>query len=191
MSSLYTFLSVDVVKFFASTLGIALSAGAISAELERGVLSAILPKPIGRWEVYAGKWLGLFVFCSLNIVVWTTVIWGIATLRSPDTAHTAVWHALPYVLIYPALFVSVGLTYSTFAGFGLAAGLTILTAGIGWSEGIFYALNKTFDVTLLGTLSVVSGYSVSARSDVALGIEKPGNPANIWGSEYWGPLSVP
>lgn len=158
VSSLYTFLATDIVKFFASTLAISLSAGAISAELERGVLSAILPKPIGRWEVYAGKWLGLFVFCALNVLVWCAVIYGIATLRSPTTGHAAVWHALPFVLIYPAVFVSVGLTYSTFAGFGLAAGLTILTAGVGWSEGVFYALNKTFDVKLLGTLSVLSGY---------------------------------
>lgn len=158
VSSLYTFLSVDVVKFFVSTLAIALSAGAISAELERGVLSSILPKPISRFAVYAGKWLGLVGFCVINLLVWCAVIWAVATYRSPETSHRAVWDAIPYLLFYPAIFVSVGLTYSTFAGFGLAAGLSIITAGIGWSEGIFYTLNKAFDVQVLGTLSKVSSY---------------------------------
>ena len=158
VSSLYTFLTISVVKFFVSTLAIALSAGAISAELERGVLSSILPKPISRLAVYGGKWLGLFGFCVINLVIWLAVVFVVATYRSPDTSHVGVWRALPYLLFYPALFVSVGLTYSTFAGFGLAAGLTILTAGVGWSEGIFYTLNSAFDVPLLGTLSKVSGY---------------------------------
>ncbi len=158
VASLYTFLSVDIVKFFVSTLGIALSAGAISAELERGVLSSILPKPISRFSVYAGKWLGLFGFCVLNLLIWCAVIWAIATYRSPDTSHRALWNAVPYLLFYPAVFVSVGLTYSTFAGFGLAAGLSIITAGVGWSEGIFYLLYQRLGVQLLGTLSKASGY---------------------------------
>lgn len=158
IASLYTFLGTDIVKFFVSTLAIALSAGAISAELERGVLSAILPKPLSRFSVYAGKWLGLFGFCVFNLLVWLSVIYCVAVYRSPDTSHIAIWKALPYLLFYPAVFVSVGLTYSTFAGFGLAAGLTIITAGIGWSEGVFYGLNNAFQVPLLATLSTVSGY---------------------------------
>jgi len=158
VSSLYTFLAVDIVKFFTSTLAIALASGAISAELERGVLSAILPKPISRFSVFAGKWLGLFGFCVLNLLVWLTVIFIVATYRSPTTSHQAVWHAFPYLLFYPAMFVTVGLTLSSFAGFGLAAGLAILTAGIGWSEGIFYVLNETFDVPMLASCSKVAGY---------------------------------
>ncbi len=158
VSSLYLFLATDVAKFFVSTLALALSAGAISAELERGVLSSILPKPISRFSVYAGKWVGLFGFCVLNLVIWLGVIWAVATYRSPDESHGTLWHALPYLLLYPAIFVSLGLTYSTFAGFGLATGLAILTAGVGWSEGIFYSLNQAFDVRLLGTLSKASGY---------------------------------
>lgn len=158
VASLYTFLSIDVVKFFVSTLAIALSAGAISAELERGVLSAILPKPLSRFSVYAGKWLGLFGFCVFNLLLWLAVIYSVAVFRSPDTSHVNIFRALPYLLFYPAVFVSVGLTYSTFAGFGLAAGLTILTAGIGWSEGVFYLFHERLQIALLGKLSTVAGY---------------------------------
>ena len=158
VASLYSFLAVDIVKFFTATLAIALSAGAISAELERGVLSSILPKPVSRFSVYAGKWLGLFGFCALNLVLWLLVVYTVSVYRSPETSHTGLFRALPYLLFYPAIFVSVGLTYSTFAGFGLAAGLTIITAGIGWAENIFFRLNEAFDVPLLATLSKVAGY---------------------------------
>ena len=94
-TSIYIFFSIDIVKFFAAVFAISLSAGAISAELERGVLSSILPKPISRLSVYAGKWLGLFLFVAANVLVWAVVIWGVATYRAPDASHRAVWNAVP------------------------------------------------------------------------------------------------
>ena len=43
-----------IAEFFAFLFAIALSAGTISSEIDRGVLAVILPKPIGRWSVYCG-----------------------------------------------------------------------------------------------------------------------------------------
>ena len=157
-SSLYVFFSIDILKFFASIFGIALASGAISGELERGVLSSILPKPITRLSVYAGKWLGLFLFVAANVLLWATVIWLVATYRAPDTSHAAVWHALPYLMLYPAMFVTLALMFSTFASFPLAGGLAILFTGVGWSEAVLYILKLEFDIALLGKLSKAAGF---------------------------------
>jgi ABC-type transport system involved in multi-copper enzyme maturation permease subunit len=157
-SSIYIALSTDIVKFFASVFAIALASGAISSELERGVLSSILPKPMSRLSVYAGKWLGLFLFVATNLFVWAAVIWGVAAYRAPEMSHTGIWKALPYLLLYPAVFVTLGLLFSAFASFPLAAGLSILFTGVGWSEGVLYLLNQAFDIRLLATLSTAAGY---------------------------------
>ena len=73
-TSFYVLLTTDIVEFFASVFAISLGAGALGAELGRGVLSLILPKPVTRFSVYAGTWLGLFIFVALTVVVWLGVI---------------------------------------------------------------------------------------------------------------------
>ena len=178
LTSIYIFFSVDIIKFFAAVFAISLSAGAISAELERGVLSSILPKPISRLAVYAGKWLGLFLFVGANVLVWTAVIWAVATYRAPDVSHRAVWDALPYLLLYPAMFVTLALLFSTFASFPLAGGLAILFTGIGWSEAILYLLNEQFDIQVLSRLSRFAGYVM------------PLGRMSRWVAEGMGPLTV-
>lgn len=157
-ASVFVFFSIDIVKFFASVFAIALASGSISAELERGVLSSILPKPITRFSVYAGKWLGLYLFSAANVVFWVLVIFAVATYRAPQASHTSLFDALPYLLLYPAVFTTIALLFSTFASYPLAAGLSILAAGVGWSEGVFYVLNELFDIEMLTSASKVAGY---------------------------------
>jgi hypothetical protein len=157
-AAIYTSVATDMVKFFASVLAVSLGAGAISAEIERGTLSSILPKPITRFSVYAGKWLGLFLFLALNVVAWDAVIWGVATYRNPEASHASIWHTLPVLLLYPAVFTSLALAFSAFASFPLAAGLSILAAGLGWAEGALYVFWRLFDIEMLRTLSAIAGY---------------------------------
>lgn len=158
VAGIYVVFATDIVKFFASVFAIALAAGSISAELERGVLSSILPKPIPRLSVYAGKWLGLAAFVVLNVVVWDVVIWGVASVRAPHVSHRGVFSALPYLLLYPVLFTTLALFFSAFAAFPLAAGLSILLTGVGWSETILYLLGERLDVDVLLSLSRAAGW---------------------------------
>jgi Cu-processing system permease protein len=157
-ASIYVYFATDIVKFFASVFGIALASGSISAELERGVLSSILPKPITRLSVYAGKWLGLFAFVAANVFFWEGVIYAVAAYRDPGTSHQGILEAIPTLLLYPAMFVSLALCFSTFASFPLAAGLSILGTAIGWAENILYVLYWQFDIEMLKKLSLLSGY---------------------------------
>jgi len=158
VAGIYVVFATDIVKFFASVFAIALAAGSISAELDRGVLSSILPKPIPRLSVYAGKWLGLVAFVVLNVVAWDVVIWGVASVRAPHISHRGVFSALPYLLLYPVLFTTLALFFSAFAAFPLAAGLSILLTGVGWSETILHLLGTRLDVDLLLSLSRAAGW---------------------------------
>lgn len=58
-----------VVSFIGSLLAIFLSVGTISAEIDAGTLHAVVPKPVRRWEIVMGKWLG---FAALLIIY----VWG-------------------------------------------------------------------------------------------------------------------
>jgi ABC-type transport system involved in multi-copper enzyme maturation permease subunit len=50
---------VWVVSMASALLAIFASAGTLGAEIESHTLHAIASKPVGRWEIVAGKWLGL------------------------------------------------------------------------------------------------------------------------------------
>jgi len=59
------------VDFIAGLLAIFSSVGTISTEIEQGTLHAIVPKPLRRWEVVIGKWLGFAAMLAIYVVVTT------------------------------------------------------------------------------------------------------------------------
>lgn len=54
-----------------------LGAGAIAAELEAGQLQMVMVKPIGRWELWVGKWLGVLGVDLVLLVLSLTVAMGL------------------------------------------------------------------------------------------------------------------
>ncbi|WP_395091494.1 ABC transporter permease [Armatimonas sp.] len=157
---LYIFLGTDILKFFGAVFGIALASGAISSEIDRGVLSTILPKPLTRTAVYAGKWLGILGFVLGSLLLWALVLFAVATLRDPAHSHRNLFAALPCLALYPVVFTSLALCFSTFTAFPLAAGLSVMAAGIGWAEGLLRFLERTFAIQALGIFASTASYAM-------------------------------
>ncbi|MBI3970400.1 MAG: ABC transporter permease subunit [Chloroflexi bacterium] len=57
------------VSNIAGLLAIFLAAGTIAQEIEQGTLHSILCKPIARWQVVLGKWLGGSAMLSVYVAV--------------------------------------------------------------------------------------------------------------------------
>jgi Cu-processing system permease protein len=155
---LYIFLGTDILKFFGAVFGIALASGAISSEVDRGVLSTILPKPLTRTSVYAGKWLGILGFVLGSVLIWALVLFTVATVRDPHHSHRTIFLALPCLALYPLVFTTLALCFSTFSAFPLAAGLSVMAAGIGWAEGLLRFLERTFAIQALGIFARTASY---------------------------------
>ncbi|MHB1004596.1 MAG: ABC transporter permease subunit [Chloroflexota bacterium] len=73
-----------VVNFLAGLLSIFSAVGTISSEIDSGTLHAIVPKPVRRWEIVLGKWLGYAVMLVIYLVAMgvalmaiVTIVWGI------------------------------------------------------------------------------------------------------------------
>lgn len=75
-----TLLGLYAVNFLAGLLAIFTAVGTISSEIDSGTLHAILPKPIRRWEVVIGKWLGFAVMIVAYLVLMSTAIFTIMAL---------------------------------------------------------------------------------------------------------------
>jgi hypothetical protein len=128
---------VDIIKFFSSVLAILLSAGAITSEIERGYLAAILPRPLHRFELFLGKWLGVMLFCGANALLWTAMLWLSVLLQGEPRAE--MWHALPYVLLYPVMYGTLALTLSSFSSAPIASMFTVAAGAFAYFQRPFPA----------------------------------------------------
>ena len=80
-----TVLAIWMVYLLSSTLTIVFTANMISGEVEAGTFAIIVPKPLTRVEIVAGKWLGyalivcvytaLMFLSFLAVIYWQTGYW--------------------------------------------------------------------------------------------------------------------
>ncbi|MGQ9901369.1 MAG: ABC transporter permease, partial [Fimbriimonadales bacterium] len=150
---------IDAIKFFSAVLAILLSAGAITAEIERGYLAAILPRPLHRWELYAGKWLGVMLFSAANATLWTAMLWVSVALQGEPRVE--MWRALPYVLLYPILYGTLALALSSFLGASIASMFTVALGAFAYfSDHFLRPIAAFFDVRLLQQMIWLSEWTL-------------------------------
>jgi ABC-type transport system involved in multi-copper enzyme maturation permease subunit len=157
----------EMIEFFCFLFAVALSAGAISAEMERGTLAVVVPKPLPRWSIYVGKLLGINLFLAPLLIVLTSLLqWAI--WMHIDRVEPSLWTAMGAMYLYPLLFSSLTLCFSSFTGNLLATILPLIMASTAWSEGILKRLGYIFDVHSLKAAATAVVYVV------------PLNPMSRW-----------
>jgi ABC-type transport system involved in multi-copper enzyme maturation permease subunit len=150
-------LGASMVAFFSFLFAVSLGAGSISNEIERGVMSVIVPKPISRASIYFGKWLGLNLFILPFTALWTAMLqWAIA--KHVGHVVPGLWHALPILALYPVVFTALTLMFSALTSTLLATILPFIIASTAWSEVILNGLSARFDIQTLKVLGKVVVY---------------------------------
>ena len=156
---IFAWLGCGTIKFFGAILAVALSAGAITAEVDRGVLSVIVPKPIPRLAVYLGKWLGIVSLLTVCVVGWGALLaWAI--WHQTGTYHPRIWGGVAAAWLFPVLFTTLTLCFSTFATYALSSSLSLIAAGVSLAEDLLHTLARVLDIPTLDTLSQITSYIV-------------------------------
>ena len=57
------------VNFLSGVMAIFASVGSVAAEIEAGTFHAIVPKPVRRWEIVLGKWLGYAAMLAVYVTL--------------------------------------------------------------------------------------------------------------------------
>lgn len=122
-----------VVFFLAGVMGIFASIGTIAGEVDAGTFQAVLPKPIRRWEVVIGKFLGFALMLALYVGLMTLVIGvmvrfitGYAPATLPQGAAIIVlssWWLLALTVLGSTIFATManGIVVYMLYAFSLAA----------------------------------------------------------------------
>jgi ABC-type transport system involved in multi-copper enzyme maturation permease subunit len=156
---IFAWLGCGTIKFFGAILAVALSAGAITAEVDRGVLSVIVPKPIPRAAVYLGKWLGIVTLLTICVAGWGVLLaWAI--WHQTGTYHPLIWGGIAAAWLFPVLFTTLTLCFSTFATYALSSSLSLIAAGVALAEDLLHTLSRVLNIETLDTLSKIASYIV-------------------------------
>jgi len=103
------YLQMVLLGLVADTGGILLAlmwtAGFLPTFLEPGAASVLLAKPVPRWSLLAGKYLGVIIFVAFQALVFVAAVWLALAVR------TGVWDgtcflAVPVLLLHFAVFFS-------------------------------------------------------------------------------------
>lgn len=152
---LFMFMFSFVVALSASTI----SSPAISAEVESGVLQAVATRPVRRFQILLGKWLGLAVVltayaaavCALEFVVVDLV----SGFTPPDPAG-----AFGYLLAEGLVLLTAGLLLSTRLS-ALATGVVAIALfGAAWLAGVVGAIGADLHIAALREVDSIARYVV-------------------------------
>ena len=157
-------LSLFLIKMLGSLFAILLAGGAISSEIERGLLAVILPKPIPRWQILLGKWIGLNIILTTSVLVWTILAWASFTYQTRAAGdginYMPLLRAGPILALYPVLISTLALALSTFAQRLLGTSLALTLCCFAFFDGVFNAIARNADVDALVPIANVASLVV-------------------------------
>ena len=195
---LLTLMCLFFIRVLGMLFGLVLAGGAISGEIDSGLLAVILAKPIPRWQILVGKWLGLNVIAAGAVLAWTMTVWLSLRLQTGLDLNQIVT-AGPYLSLYAVMACTLTLMFSTVFQRVLGTALTLIIAVISWCDGIFNFLATHFEVPVLHTVAGIcclimpQGYVAwwvkNATSKIATNpvIESPAKSSRLllfWGQSH-------
>jgi ABC-type transport system involved in multi-copper enzyme maturation permease subunit len=154
--STVTTLCLSSIKSLSALFAILLAGGAISGEIERGLLAVVLSKPMHRWQILIGKWIGINIVAMGSAFLWGVLVW-FSLSRQSATPMLPVLKAACILPIYPLVVSTVALSLSTFAQRLFGTALAISVAAVSWFDGILNGISQAFEVPSLKTVANIVG----------------------------------
>ena len=147
-----TSLIAGVCLFFIRILGmlfaILMAGGSVSGEIESGLLAVILPKPVQRWQILLGKWIGINLVLISSVLLWVGLCYASLKLQSHADLEEMLCVA-PAFALYPVLMSTVTLTFSAVYQRVLGTSLALVVGILSYADGIFNFLGDNFNVSSL------------------------------------------
>jgi len=145
------------VNMLVVVMTVLISVDTLSGEIASGTIQAIATKPVRRWELLCGKWLGFAAMLTLYIIL---MVAGADEISGFITGTTArhIFQGIGLMWIESMLLLSVtlcfGTSFSTLTNGVLVLGLHGLAFLGGWLEQAG-AVTNTHKAVLVGILSSV------------------------------------
>jgi len=125
---------LSAMSLFGLLIAIFIGIRLMVEEFEQRTIYVIASKPIHRWEILVGKYLGLSITLAVNVIFMSLALWG-ADLFMEGKIDFGLAPAVLLIYIEILLVVGLALFFSSFVSPNLSAILTILVFIIGHLSG--------------------------------------------------------
>jgi ABC-type transport system involved in multi-copper enzyme maturation permease subunit len=156
------------INFMGMMLAIFTTLGAIYTEVDKGTILAVVTKPVRRWQVVFGKWLGHALLMGGYVMIMGLVLWISVSVGT----GTVLWRFLPaisLVCLNVLAMVSITLFFSTFLPVIANAIFVFMLFIFSSNLRVINAIGQTSDNILIVTIANVLRMllPVSEISDLA------------------------
>jgi Cu-processing system permease protein len=156
-----------VVNFLAAIMTVLTSVDTLSGEISSGTVHTLLSKPIRRWEIVLGKWLGFALMISLYLLLMGGGVMALIYLRSGYVAPHPL-RALALIWLNDLVLLSVsllgGASLSTLANGVLVFGLFGIAFIGGWIEQIGSLLNDTVSSHVAMNIGIITSLIIPSEA---------------------------
>lgn len=116
VSSQLLSLGIYGIGFITAFFSIFASVGAVSSEIEDNGYDAIVSKPIGRWEIILGKYIGILSVLLIYVTLLFTGVLGLNQFFGSEFlmefSFVALVKSLFFFYLLPMVLVALGITFS-------------------------------------------------------------------------------
>jgi len=191
-ASAMVLMGLYTVNFLAGVMTIFAAVGTISGEIESGVLQAILPKPLSRWEIITGKYLGFLSMITIYLALMVGSVVAISRFAGDYTPPNILRGWLLMVLVSAILLALTMLGSTIFST--MANGIVALMLyGMALTGGLVEQVGTALDNDTMVRIGVIT--SVALPSDamwrLASDIVQPRSVAYALGPTPFGTISPP
>ncbi|MCS7256417.1 MAG: ABC transporter permease [Thermomicrobium sp.] len=162
-ASAMVLLGLWTVNFLAGVMTIFASVGTIASEIEQGTLHAIVSKPIRRWEIVLGKWLGYATMLAVYIGVMVATVVLSARLIG-DYTPPNVLRAYGLILLVALILLSLTMLGSTLFSTVANGVIVFMLYGMAITGGLVEQIGTALDNDVLVRIGVLVSILVPSDS---------------------------
>ena len=117
-------LGLGGISLFGVLIAIFVGVNLVYKELDKKTVFSLVPKPIRRFELILGKFVGMTVTLAVQIAIMALVLWGVLRLQGADY-EPAVFRAIALTFLEVVVVTSIAILFSSFSSPFLSGAFTL------------------------------------------------------------------
>jgi ABC-type transport system involved in multi-copper enzyme maturation permease subunit len=191
-ASAMVLLGLYTVNFLAGIMTIFAAVGSISGEIESGTLHAVIPKPLARWEIISGKYLG---FLAMIAAYLSLMVIGVVMTSRLIGKYTPpnITHGLWLLILVSSILLSLTMLGSTIFSTMANGVIVFMLYGMAVTGGLVEQIGNALDNDTMVKIGILTSLVVPSDSiwKLASYVVQPSMAVNLIGPNPFGTSAPP
>lgn len=191
-ASAMVLLGLYTVNFLAGIMTIFAAVGSIAGEIESGTLHAVIPKPLARWEIIAGKYLGFLAMIAAYLSLMVTGV--VLTSRFiGDYTPPNILRGLALLILVSGILLSLTMLGSTIFSTMANGVIVFMLYGMAVTGGLVEQIGTALDNDTMVTIGIFSSVIIPSDSiwKLVSYVVQPSVAVNLIGPNPFGTSAPP